>query len=114
MQLDPIDLRLDLGVREEPLELLGGEVRDADMARQALCVDGFHRAPRVLKRRLRRRREVCARAGKDRARFERDGPMHHVHVEVVETEIRQGLLDRRPHVLLAVRVAPRPTSASLP
>ena len=32
--------------------------------------------------------------------------MHDVHVEVVETEIRQRLLERRPDVLLAVRVAP--------
>ena len=47
VQLDLIGLRLHLGMREEVLDLLRREVRDADMARQAFCLGGFHCAPRA-------------------------------------------------------------------
>ena len=89
MQLDLVDRRRHAGLADDPLQMLGGEIGDADRFREPLLAQLDQRAPRLdIEPALRRR------------------PMDEVEVDIVELEPLQAFARGAERGLVAVRVVP--------
>ena len=89
VQLDLVDRRRNPGLADNPFEMFGAEIGDADRAREPLLAQSDHGPP-----------------GLDIEPAVRRRPMHEIEIEIFELQPRQAVARRAQRRVEAVRVVP--------